>query len=176
VDPTLIFDKMVEHEVTVAHMAPTVLNMLLEYHKQKNLQVKKEMRIIIAGSAPPLAFVKAVEKGLGWSFIQVYGMTEIPPLITISEIRSQYQGLDSDEQERVKAKAGYPMIGSKVRVIQENGEEVPKDGKTIGEIVTRTNGVMDIGKTLRLQQKRFEMAGSIQVIWRQLMNLDILKL
>lgn len=101
------------------------------------------MRIIIAGSAPPPAFVIAVEQRLGWTFIQVYGMTEISPLITISEIRSQYLDLEQSEKSSLKAKTGYAMIGSKVKVIDENGEVVPRNGEAIGEIVTRTNGVME---------------------------------
>ncbi|MFC0559972.1 long-chain-fatty-acid--CoA ligase [Halalkalibacter alkalisediminis] len=143
VDPEAIFKKIDAYGVTVAHMAPTVLNMLLEYQKQKHLHVANQLRIIIAGSAPPPAFVAAVEEGLGWEFIQVYGMTEISPLITISEIRSQYVDLQPSEQSKLKAKTGYAMIGSKVKVIDEHGETVPSDGKTIGEIVARTNGVME---------------------------------
>ncbi|GAE34647.1 long-chain-fatty-acid-CoA ligase [Halalkalibacter akibai JCM 9157] len=143
VDPELIFEKIRTHNVSVAHMAPTVLNMLLDYFNRNRLQPTNKMRIVIAGSAPPPSFVSAVEEGLGWNFIQVYGMTEISPLITISSIKSNEEDLSAEDQARLKAKTGYAMIGSKVKVVDEKGAQVSPDGKTIGEIITRTNGVME---------------------------------
>ncbi|TWI56220.1 long-chain-fatty-acid--CoA ligase [Halalkalibacter nanhaiisediminis] len=143
VDAGTIFKKIEDHGVTVAHMAPTVLNMLLSYQQQNQLKTNHNMRVVIAGSAPPPAFVTRVEEDLKWEFIQVYGMTEISPLVTTSQIRSHHLSKSKEEKYRLKAKTGYPLIGTKVRVVDENGEPVAMDGKAIGEIVTRTNGVME---------------------------------
>ncbi|WP_406686313.1 long-chain-fatty-acid--CoA ligase [Rossellomorea vietnamensis] len=143
VDPEVILDKVEKHDVTVMHMAPTVLNMLLESYPDRDRSTGKNVRVVIAGSAPPPAFVRKVEENLKWEFIQVYGMTEISPLITTSILRSSEQDRPKEETYRLKAKAGYSMIGSKVKVVNELGEEVPHDGKAIGEIVTRTNTVME---------------------------------
>lgn len=140
--PEIIFTKIQKYGVTVAHMAPTVLNALLEYNKQFHPKIEQNMRVVIAGSAPPPAFVGRVEEDLGWEFIQVYGMTEISPLVTTSIIRSQQVDLPKQDLYRLKAKAGYEMIGCKVKVINDEGQEVAKNGKEIGEIVTRSNGVM----------------------------------
>lgn len=143
VDPKVIFEKIQKYNISVMHMAPTVLNMLLEEYNQSKPQINHDVRIVIAGSAPPPAFITKVEEELGWEFIQVYGMTEISPLVTTSQIRSHHRNKPIEEQIRLKAKAGYQMIGCRVKVVDENGNEVPHDGKTIGEIVTRTNGVME---------------------------------
>lgn len=140
--PADIFEKIEEYGVTVAHMAPTILNSLIEYHNLFHPQVKDNMRVVIAGSAPPPAFVRKVEEDLKWEFIQVYGMTEMSPLVTTSQIRSHHLDLSKEEQYRLKAKAGYSMIGCQVKVVNDYGDEVPKNGKDIGEIVVRTNGVM----------------------------------
>jgi fatty-acyl-CoA synthase len=86
--------------------------------------------------------VTRVERELGWEFIQVYGMTESSPLSTISTIRSHLSDLPLKEQYRIKAKAGVSMIGCDVRVVNDVGQEVEKNGKEIGEVVTRSNGVM----------------------------------
>ncbi|MGB7998735.1 MAG: long-chain-fatty-acid--CoA ligase [Anaerobacillus sp.] len=142
-DPKLILDKIKNYGVTVLHMAPTVLNMVLEAYEKERPVISQDVRVVIAGSAPPPAFVKKVEENLGWKFIQVYGMTEISPLITTSELRSTDLSRPKEEVYRLKAKAGYAMIGSKVKVVDELGVEVHHDGKAIGEIVTRTNGVME---------------------------------
>lgn len=140
--PETIFHALQNHGVTIMHMAPTVLNSLLQYHEKHQPIIEQSVRVVIAGSAPPPAFVAKVEKELGWEFIQVYGMTESTPLMTVSTIRSHLAALSPDEQLRLKAKAGYSMIGCEVKVVNDYGEEVPHDGKTIGEIVLRSNTVM----------------------------------
>jgi fatty-acyl-CoA synthase len=140
--PELIFECVQKHQVSVMHMAPTVLNSLLQYYEQHQPAVDHPVRVVIAGSAPPPAFVTRVEKELGWEFIQVYGMTESSPLSTVSMIRSHLSDLPLHEQYRIKAKAGHAMIGCEVKVVNEDGEEVPHDGKTIGEVVVRSHGVM----------------------------------
>ena len=123
-------------------MAPTVLNSLLQYHEKNLPEIEQQVRVVIAGSAPPPAFVARVEQELGWEFIQVYGMTESTPLMTISRIRSHFSDLPIDEQYKMKSKAGYQMIGCQVKVVNDYGDEVPHDGNTIGEIVLRSNTVM----------------------------------
>lgn len=140
--PENIFKAIQEHKVTVLHMAPTVLNSLLQYNEKNRQAIEQEVRVVIAGSAPPPAFVTRVENELGWEFIQVYGMTESTPLSLVSAIRSQLLHLSPEEKARVKAKAGVPMIGCDVRVLNEHGDEVAHNGKEIGEVVTRSHGVM----------------------------------
>ncbi|MBB6176660.1 fatty-acyl-CoA synthase [Anoxybacillus tengchongensis] len=140
--PDVIFEYVNKYKVTVMHMAPTVLNTLLQYYEQHVPTIEHNVRVVIAGSAPPPAFVTRVEKELGWEFIQVYGMTESSPLSTVSTIRSHLSHLPLSEQYRMKAKAGYAMIGCEVKVVNEHGEQVPRDGKTIGEVIVRSNGVM----------------------------------
>ncbi|WP_409253833.1 long-chain-fatty-acid--CoA ligase [Bacillus sp. SCS-153A] len=142
-DPKILLDKVNKYKVTVMHMAPTVLNMVLEQYQTDKPNISQDVRVVIAGSAPPPAFVRKVEEDLGWEFMQVYGMTEISPLITTSVIRSTEANLTKEEKYRLKAKAGYGMIGSKVKVVDEHGEEIPHNGKAIGEIITRTNTIME---------------------------------
>lgn len=142
VTPETIFNAVQKHGVTIMHMAPTVLNSLLQYFEKNVPEMGQQVRVVIAGSAPPPAFVARVEKELGWEFIQVYGMTESTPLMTISRIRSHLTDLPIKEQYKMKAKAGYQMIGCEVKVVNDYGEEVPHDGKSIGEVVLRSNTVM----------------------------------
>ncbi|USK45698.1 long-chain-fatty-acid--CoA ligase [Cytobacillus oceanisediminis] len=140
--PERIFDEVQKHKVSVMHMAPTVLNSLMQHYEQFVPAVEQDVRVVIAGSAPPPAFVTRVEKELGWEFIQVYGMTESSPLSTVSTIRSHLKELPLAQQYRMKAMAGHQMIGCEVRVINEQGEEVAHNGLEIGEVVVRSNGVM----------------------------------
>lgn len=145
IDPKSIFDNIKEHQINILHMAPTVLNMLLEYYHLHKEECRTEhpVRIVVAGSAPPPAFIEMAENELGWEFIHVYGMTEISPLVTTSQITTQDEYLSKEEQQRLKAKTGYPLIGSEVKVVNEVYEEVKKDGTAVGEIVVRSNNVME---------------------------------
>ncbi|MBM7647720.1 fatty-acyl-CoA synthase [Bacillus ectoiniformans] len=141
-DAASIFAAVNKYKGTVMHMAPTVLNCLLQYYEEAVPELEKNMRVVIAGSAPPPSFVARVEKELGWEFIQVYGMTESSPLSLYSPVRSQFLNEPLKDQYRMKAKAGHAMIGCEVKVVNEHGEEIPHDGQAIGEVVTRSNGVM----------------------------------
>ncbi|WP_404331175.1 long-chain-fatty-acid--CoA ligase [Mesobacillus maritimus] len=140
--PEAIFNAIEKQGVTIMHMAPTVLNSLLQYYEKNVPEFSQSIRVVIAGSAPPPAFVTRVEKELGWEFIQVYGMTESSPLSLVSTIRSHLKELPLSEQYRMKAKAGVQMIGSEVKVLNDLGTEVSHNGKEIGEVVVRSNGVM----------------------------------
>ncbi|WP_042349599.1 long-chain-fatty-acid--CoA ligase [Bacillus massiliigorillae] len=140
--PEAVFNVMEKHGVTILHMAPTVLNSLFEYFENNIPKVNKNVRIVLAGSAPPPAFVARVEKELGWEFIQVYGMTETTPLSLVSTVRAHLQHLPLKDQYRMKAKAGHDMVGCKVKVVNDNGEEVAHNGIDIGEVVVRSHGVM----------------------------------
>jgi fatty-acyl-CoA synthase len=140
--PETVFAALEKHKVSIMHMAPTVLNSLLQYYEQNIPKIEQCVRVIIAGSAPPPAFVTRVEKELGWEFIQVYGMTESSPLSLVSVIRSQLKDLPAKDQYRMKSKAGISMIGSEVKVVTDDGKEVAHNGTDIGEVIVRSNGVM----------------------------------
>ncbi len=140
--PEAIIEKLQKHGVTSMHMAPTVLNSLLQYAENNKPVHDQDVRVVIAGSAPPPSFVTRVEDDLGWEFIQVYGMTESSPLSTFSTPRVQHQDLPKEKLHRMKAQAGYPMIGTDVKVARDDGEEVAWNSKEIGEVLTRGNIVM----------------------------------
>lgn len=138
-----IFKKIENHGVTVMNMAPTVLNAILEYNDtHKPPKQKQAIRTYVAAAAPPLAFIKRVEEELNWEFNQVYGMTEATPLITGSAIRDTQAHLSKAEILQIKGKVGYEFIGCEVIVVDELGQEIEHNGKEIGEIIVRGNGVM----------------------------------
>lgn len=143
--PDIIFEKLQKHGVTIMHMAPTVLNSLLQYYDENKEKISKskDVRVIIGGSAPPMKFIAKVEDEMNWEFIQIYGMTETSPLTLISLIRAQHLDRPKEVQYRMKSKAGYQMSLTEVKVVNENGEEVAPNGQEIGELVVRSNGVME---------------------------------
>ncbi|MDR7318615.1 long-chain-fatty-acid--CoA ligase [Brevibacillus nitrificans] len=143
IDPPLIHSLMKKEGVTVACMAPTVLNMLINEPRFVEDKITGPMRVVIAGSAPPTAFVRTVEQQLGWEFLQVYGMTECAPLITVSPIKHHLLQESEEKRFRMKAKAGIPMHNVEIRVVDDEDRDVPKDGESIGEVIARGNMVME---------------------------------
>lgn len=124
------------------HMAPTVLQSIMDNYENVKPKIEQNVRIVVAGAAPPKAFIKQLEEDIGWEFYQVYGMTESSPLTLASYISSEDDGVDDDEYYEMKVKTGYEMIGSQVRVVDELGNDVEKDGKEVGEIIVKGPGVM----------------------------------
>jgi fatty-acyl-CoA synthase len=101
-----------------------------------------EMRVGTAGSAPPLATIQGAQEKFGWRVIQIYGLTETAPFLTVSKIKPHMNDWTADEKARVQAKTGYPMIGVDIRVVGDGGQDVSPDSGDVGEVITRANVVM----------------------------------
>ncbi|ELZ26650.1 acyl-CoA synthetase [Halogeometricum pallidum JCM 14848] len=145
VDAEWIFDAIGEEDVSYLCAAPTVLNMLMDYYdRQDGVETAGEapVRAATAGAAPPEATIRTVEDEFGWYLMHVYGATETGPLITTSDARRFFED-DSDDRFAVKKQQGIGYLGTDVRVVDEDGEDVTPDGQTVGEIVVRGNQVMD---------------------------------
>jgi fatty-acyl-CoA synthase len=80
-----------------------------------------ELRIVVGGAPPPTAVIERVETELGWEFMQIYGLTETSPLLTLNRRRAEWDHLSPAERARQLGRAGAPAIGVKVR-IDETGE------------------------------------------------------
>ncbi|MFB6194884.1 MAG: class I adenylate-forming enzyme family protein, partial [Haloplanus sp.] len=91
---------------------------------------------------PPEATIRTVEDEFGWYLMHVYGATETGPLITTSDARRFFDD-DDDDRFAVKKRQGLGFLGTELRVVDEDGEDVPPDDETIGEVVVRGNQVME---------------------------------
>ncbi len=144
VDAEWIFDTVREEDVSYMCGAPTVLNMLIDHYDdhEPGTAGENDVRIATAGSAPPEATIRTVEDEFGWYLKHVYGATETGPLITTSDARRTFDD-DSPDRFAVKKRQGLGFLGTEIRVVDEDGEDVPRDDETIGEVVVRGNQVMD---------------------------------
>jgi fatty-acyl-CoA synthase len=79
------------------------------------------LRILVGGAPPPTAVIERVETELGWEFIQIYGLTETSPLLTVNRRRAEWDDLSPAGRARLLGRAGAPAIGVRVR-IDESGE------------------------------------------------------
>jgi fatty-acyl-CoA synthase len=143
VEPVGIFEKIKEESVSMLCAAPTVLISIANGPLALTREARRGVRILTAGAPPAAATIERIEGELGWVITQAYGLTETSPFITICEPRPEHEGLAGAERSAVKACQGVELLTSgELRVVDEDGREVPHNGETQGEIVVRGNVVM----------------------------------
>jgi acyl-CoA synthetase (AMP-forming)/AMP-acid ligase II len=144
-EPASFFDLAARERMSFACMPPTMINMALN-HQLSAARLgdapRRGARIATAGSAPPRALIEGMQERLGWQVIQVYGLTETSPFLTVSKVKPHMRDLPKEDQYRIQTRTGYPMLGVDLRVVEENGKDVEADGQSVGEIIARSNVVM----------------------------------
>jgi fatty-acyl-CoA synthase len=139
IDARRIYELIEQEGVTFACMAPAVLRAILDYPDKEKHQIETRPRFAIAGAPPPAAFIERMEKDLGWEFMQIYGLTETAPLLTVN--RPDHHTSQDDWARR--ARAGVSGIGVDIKLVDDDGREVAKDGESVGEICARSNVVFE---------------------------------
>jgi acyl-CoA synthetase (AMP-forming)/AMP-acid ligase II len=122
--------------VTLFNCAPAVIAAVLDAaagRRAKAMTVpgRGRVRVVIAGAPPPSKTIERIETELGWEFIQIYGLTETSPLLTINRAPAEWDALDPPERARRLSRAGVPAVGVRMRVDAE------------GELLARSNHVFE---------------------------------
>ncbi|HEX2577199.1 MAG TPA: AMP-binding protein [Aquihabitans sp.] len=133
IDGAEVLRRVDEHGVTALCGAPAVVNMVLDAAATWDGPIPGagRTRIVVAGAPPPSRTIERVEAELGWEFIQIYGLTETAPLLTINRGRAEWDDLGPAERARKLMRAGAPAIGIQVAVDAE------------GEVLARGNHVLE---------------------------------
>jgi fatty-acyl-CoA synthase len=143
VEAAAVFRLAAAEDVTWMCAAPTVLITLASAPPELKSFAPRGVSVMTAGAPPAAVTIERLEEGLGWTVIQIYGLTETAPAISICEPRPEHLGLPPSERARIKARQGVELVTSgELRVVDERGADVPSDGATIGEIVARGNVIM----------------------------------
>jgi acyl-CoA synthetase (AMP-forming)/AMP-acid ligase II len=134
VDGEVILSRIESEGVTLLCAAPAVVASVLAaaaVRRERGAEVpgRGSVRIVVAGAPPPSRTIEQVEAELGWEFIQIYGLTETSPLLTINRAPAEWDGLGTDERARRLSRAGTPAVGVRIRADEE------------GEILARSNHV-----------------------------------
>lgn len=136
VDGADILDRVERHGVNFACGAPAVVAMTLDAAGKrvangKPVPGRDLMRMVVAGAPPPSKTIERVETEMGWEFIQIYGLTETSPLLTINRKRAEYDALDAPERSKLLSRAGAPAIGVTMKISDD------------GEVCARSNVVFE---------------------------------
>lgn len=134
--------RLIEVEkVTKLLGVPTIFNGLLQHPDLHNFDLSSLKECIIGGAPSPFALIEAIEEKIGCRAYVGYGLTETSPFIVIARPK-QHLKQDTATRRSYQVKTGVPIVGVRIRVVDDNGVDVPPDEKTIGEIVVRSNHVM----------------------------------
>ena len=143
VEPQRVFATIAAEAVTMLAAAPTILISLANCPAEMRRDARPGVRVVTAGAPPAAATIERIEGEFGWEITQVYGLTETAPFITICEPLPAHDALSASDRAVQKARTGVELVTSgELIVMDENDNEVPHDGATLGEIVVRGNVVM----------------------------------
>ena len=136
IDGADILDRVHAEGVTLMCGAPAVVAATLDAAKKRlangeAIPGSGVTRIVVAGAPPPSKIIEEVETVLGWEFIQIYGLTETSPLLTINRAPAEYDDLDPAERARLLSRAGVPAMGVSIDVDEED------------EVLARANHVFE---------------------------------
>jgi fatty-acyl-CoA synthase len=134
IDGEEILRRIEAEGVTLLNCAPAVIAAVLDAAARRRdngvaAPGRGRVRAVIAGAPPPSKTIERIETELGWEFIQIYGLTETAPLLTINRAPGEWDGLDAPERARRLSRAGVPAVGVRMRVDEE------------GEVLARSNHV-----------------------------------
>ncbi len=144
VDPATIFGLIRDEHVSWLCAAPTVLITMASAPPAVRGEVPAGVSVVTAGAPPAAATIERLEGEFGWEVTQVYGLTETAPFITVCAPLPEHEGMPLSDRAVIKARTGVELLTSgELRVVDPEGDEVPADGQTVGEIVVRGNVVME---------------------------------
>jgi fatty-acyl-CoA synthase len=141
-EPAEAFHLIARERASGCILTPAMAAALLQSPELHECELRSLEWIVIGGSASSPALVREVKEKLHCDCYSGYGLTETGPVLAISRDRAGVRWNGDGQCDR-QAMTGYAIPGVEIRVVDGNNAEVPRDGQTIGEIVTRSDGVME---------------------------------
>tara|TARA_B110000116_G_C16800461_1_gene570112 strand:+ start:1382 stop:3019 length:1638 start_codon:yes stop_codon:yes gene_type:complete len=136
-DGESIHQLLVNESVTFAAGVPTVWLGLLNYWKENNTNVPTLKRTICGGTAVPQSMIESFQEEFGIELRHAWGMTEMSPLGTVSVIKPSHMNSDKATRYRIQIKQGRPVFGVEMKIVDDQENELPHDGKAYGELMVR---------------------------------------
>ncbi|MFD1894094.1 3-(methylthio)propionyl-CoA ligase [Ottowia beijingensis] len=142
-DGKSVYELMEGEKVTFAAGVPTVWQMLLGHVAQNKLKFSTLKRTVIGGSACPPAMIDTFRNDYGVDVLHAWGMTEMSPLGTLCTLKEKHRELPEDQQMALRLKQGRAIFGVDMKIVGANGEELPWDGRTYGDLYVKGSWILD---------------------------------
>ena len=136
-DGKSVYELVEQEGVTFAAGVPTVWQMLLGHMKPGGLRFSTLQRTVIGGSACPPAMIHAFREDYGVEVLHAWGMTEMSPLGTLTTLKNKHLALPPEQQMKIRLKQGRAIYGVDMKIVGDDGRELPWDGKTYGDLYVK---------------------------------------
>ena len=136
-DGKSVYELIEAEGVTFAAGVPTVWQMLLGHMKPSGLKFSTLKRTVIGGSACPPAMIDAFRDEYGVDVLHAWGMTELSPLGTLCTLKNKHLKLSAQEQMQLRLKQGRCIFGIDMKIVDGNGQPLPHDGKSAGDLLVK---------------------------------------
>ena len=137
-----VFRLIETEKVHSCSLVPIMATALVNCPERHNYDLSTLRRIVIGGAASSPTLIREVEQQLGCECFSGYGLTETCPSLTISPMKSGL-GWEGEQRYVGQAMTGYAFPGTEIRVVDADDRDLPRDGQAIGEIIARSDGVME---------------------------------
>ncbi|OYW15136.1 MAG: long-chain fatty acid--CoA ligase [Sphingomonadales bacterium 32-65-25] len=135
-DPPTLHKLIVEEEVDLALAVPTIWLGMMQHLEKTGETMGKLNRTAIGGSAVPRAMIEAYDK-LGVRVLQLWGMTEMSPLGTVGTGVPETDAMPYADELNVRIKQGRGLFGVEMKIVDDDGQELPRDGVAFGRLLVR---------------------------------------
>jgi fatty-acyl-CoA synthase len=136
-DGASIYELLDRERISFTAAVPTVWLMLLQYLEENQLKLPYLRKVVIGGSACPRAMIQKFQDVYDVEVCHAWGMTEMSPLGTLGSIKPDYAGLTGEAKLDVQVKQGHAPFGVDMKIADDAGRELPRDGKTFGRLKVR---------------------------------------
>ena len=136
-DGKSLYELFETEQVTFSAGVPTVWQGLLAFMEANHLKFSTMNRTVIGGSACPPAMIKLLQDKYGVDVLHAWGMTEMSPLGTVCTFKQKHAGMSSTERLPVQYKQGRALFGVDMKIVDDEGRELPWDGTSFGDLLVR---------------------------------------
>lgn len=132
-----LYELIQQEEVDLLAGVPTVWLMLLQHMESIGEKLDTVESVVIGGAAAPRSMIEAFQRDHDATVIHAWGMTEISPLGTVGTLKRKHEELSEKEQVDLQLKQGHGIYGVEMRIVDDAGAELPRDGEAFGELQVR---------------------------------------
>lgn len=136
-DGASIYELLNTYKVSHSAAVPTVWLLLLQHLEANNLKLPHLKKVVIGGSACPRAVTEKFRDVYDVEVLHAWGMTELSPLGTVCSLKPEYEGLTGDAWLDIKETTGHPPFGVEMKIVDDSGKELARDGHVFGRLVVR---------------------------------------
>jgi fatty-acyl-CoA synthase len=142
-DGESVFELFEREGVTFSAGVPTVWLSVLQYMQKNGVTLSSVKRMVVGGAACPPALMKSYENEFGIKIQHAWGMTEMSPVGTVNTLKESQLRLDEEQRFAIEVKQGRPPFGIDLKIVDDEGNPLPRDGKASGALLVRGHWVLE---------------------------------